>query len=635
MNKFKIKKTILFALFMMLFQFSEGQVMTPELLWSLERVSPYALSTDGKTVYFYGTTYNIKTNQRHRQLYKVKVRGGRIKAVKSTKNKVRNASISPDGRYQILAKSVKVKDVYGKDIYPDMQASNVMIYDDLNYRHWDTWEDGEYNHLFLKSLANPTAKLVDLMEGQPYSTPTEPFGGAEDFTWNKDGSKIIYVSKKQFGTDYAISTNTDIFEYDIVTKQTKNLTEENKGYDTMPAFSAHGMLAYLQMDEPGYEADKNDIIVLKKNGQKVNLTQFWNETVFSFHWSNDGSRIFFVAPKQGTIQLFEVNVQNQKIRQITSGQFDVTGIVGQSKKKIIVGRRDMNHATELFSVETKNGKMKQISHQNDHVYVGLKLGEVKKRMIRTTDGKQMLAWVIYPPNFDPTKKYPTLLYTQGGPQSPLSQFYSFRWNFQLMAANGYIVIAPNRRGMPGHGVEWNEQISGDWGGQNIRDYLSAIDDISKESYVDKDRLGCVGASYGGYSAFYLAGVHNNRFKTFIAHDGIFNTRSMYGTTEELFFVNKDFGGAYWNTPTPKAYTDFNPINHVNKWNTPILIIQGGRDYRVPIGQSLEAFQAAQLQGVKSRLLYFPEENHWILSPQNGIVWQREFYKWLQETLVNN
>lgn len=616
----------------MLIQVLNAQVMTPEILWSLERVSPHGLSDDGKTVFFYGTKYNIKNNERQRQLYKVKVRGGRVKAVNSTRGKVKDVSISPDGRYQLTTKSVKVKDVFGKDIYPDMQQSNVMVYNDLNYRHWDTWEDGEYSHLFLNFLENRNANPIDLMKGEPHSTPTEPFGGSEDYTWNHDGSKILYVTKKLYGTDYAVSTNTDIYEYDIVTKQTTNLTEDNKGYDTMPAFSADGKLAYLQMDEPGYEADKNDIILLKQDGQKINLTQYWNETVFSFQWANDGNSIFFVAPKQGTIQLFEINIKNQKVKQITNGQFDITGIVGQSKKKIIVGRRDMNHATEIFTVDTRNGKMKQISRQNDGIYAGLQLGEVKKRMIRTTDGQQMLAWVIYPPNFDPSKKYPTLLYTQGGPQSPLSQFYSFRWNFQLMAANGYIVIAPNRRGMPGHGVEWNEQISGDWGGQNMQDYLSAIDDISKEPYVDTNRLGCVGASYGGYSAFFLAGIHNNRFKSFIAHDGIFNTRSMYGTTEELFFVNKDLGGAYWNTPTPKAYTDFNPINHVSKWNTPILIIQGGRDYRVPIGQSLEAFQAAQLQGIKSRLLYFPEENHWILSPQNGIVWQREFFKWLDETL---
>ena len=307
-------------------------------------------------------------------------------------------------------------------------------------------------------------------------------------------------------------------------------------------------------------------------------------------------------------------------------------MVGSVGNTMVVTRTDMNHASEIYTVNLKNGEMSQLTKQNDATYESLGLSKVDKRMVTTTDGKEMVTWVIYPPGFDESKQYPTLLYCQGGPQGALSQFYSFRWNFQLMAAQGYIVVAPNRRGMPGYGVEWNEQISGDWGGQNMEDYLAAIDDVAKEPYVDKDRLGCVGASYGGYSTFYLAGNHEGRFKSFIAHDGIFNMRSMYGTTEELFFVNKDFGGAYWEEKASKSYNEFNPITHVTKWDAPILIIQGGKDYRVPIGQSLEAFQAAQLRGIKSKLLYFPEENHWILSAQNGIIWQREFYKWLDETL---
>jgi dipeptidyl aminopeptidase/acylaminoacyl peptidase len=295
----------------------------------------------------------------------------------------------------------------------------------------------------------------------------------------------------------------------------------------------------------------------------------------------------------------------------------------------------MNHANEVYSVEITSGKMKQLSHVNDKVYAKTNLGKVEKRITKATDGKDLLSWVIYPPDLDPNKKYPTILYCQGGPQGALSQFYSFRWNFQLMAANGYIIIAPNRRGMPGYGVEWNEQISKDYGGQNMDDYLSAIDDISKEGYVDTDRLGCIGASYGGYSVFYLAGNHEGRFKSFISHDGIFDWRSMYGTTEEVFFPNWDLGGAYWdknNTEAQKAYNEFNPTTYVDKWDTPILIIQGGKDYRVPIGQGLAAFQAAQLKGIKSKLVFFPEENHWVLNNQNSLIWQREFYKWLAETL---
>jgi dipeptidyl aminopeptidase/acylaminoacyl peptidase len=338
--------------------------------------------------------------------------------------------------------------------------------------------------------------------------------------------------------------------------------------------------------------------------------------------------------------LFQVKVPKNpgnpsEIIQVTEGQYDVSGLVGQTGDNLVVSRNDMNHAGELFAVDLKTGEMRQLTHANDSIYQRIALSKVEKRMVTTSDNQQMVTWVIYPPDFDASKKYPTLLYCQGGPQGALSQFYSYRWNFQLMAAQGYIVVAPNRRGMPGYGVEWNEQISGDWGGQNMQDYLAAIDDVAKEPYADMDRLGCVGASYGGYSAFYLAGIHNGRFKTFIAHDGIFNTRSMYGTTEELFFVNYDLGGAYWdqdNAAAMKTYSAYNPIEQVKNWTAPMLIIQGGRDYRVPIGQSLEAFQAAQLLGIKSKLLYFPEENHWILSAQNGLVWQREFFKWLRETL---
>jgi len=393
------------------------------------------------------------------------------------------------------------------------------------------------------------------------------------------------------------------------------------------------------MKRDGYEADKNDIIVNFK-GIDMNLTAGWDGTVSSFLWSADGKKIYFNAAVDGTLQLFEVNFPGLtkiaiSVKQISKGDFDISDLVGFSGENIIVARNDMNHAAELYAYNLKKNSWGKLTTVNDAAYNKIALSTTEKRYVTTTDGKKMLVWVIFPPNFDASKKYPTLLYCQGGPQSSLTQYYSFRWNFQLMAANGYIVVAPNRRGMPGHGVEWNEKISGDWGGQVMDDYLSAIDDIAKESYVDEARLGCVGASYGGYSAFYLAGIHKNRFKTFIAHDGVFNTQSMYGTTEEVFFNQWDFGGAYWeknNAVAQKSYTVFNPINYVDQWNKPILIIQGGNDFRVPIGQSQEAFQAAQLRGIKSRFLYFPEENHWVLKPQNALVWQREFYKWLEETL---
>jgi dipeptidyl aminopeptidase/acylaminoacyl peptidase len=609
-----------------------AQVLTPEMLWTLKRVSPSGISNDGTSVLYSSSVYDLSSQTRTSTKYSIPIAGGEAKTVASFDGMLKDSKISPNGKYQILSKEVKIKPVAGTDFYPELDKSNVQIYDNLNYRHWDTWEDGSYGHVFLKDLATGTE--IDLMKDEPFDTPLMPFGGDEDFIWNHDGTKVLYVCKKAFGTDYAISTNTDLYAYDIASKTTTNLSQGNMGYDTNPTVSKDGVIAWLQMDVAGNEADKNDIVILS-NGVKTNLTAKWDGTVDSYAWSTDGKKIYFIAPFGGAKHLFEVSIPKKgdpAVSQITKGDYDVTSIVGQSGDIMVVTRTDMNHSAEIYTVNLKGGEMKQLTHENDEAYAKIKLSKVEKRMVPTTDGKQMVTWVIYPPDFDPTKKYPTLLYCQGGPQSPLSQFYSVRWNFALMAANGYIIVAPNRRGMPGHGVEWNDQISGDWGGQNIKDYLSAIDHVSKEAYVDKDRLGAVGASYGGYSVFTLAGIHEGRFKSFIAHDGVFNTQSMYGTTEELFFVNNDFGGAYWNTPTPKAYGAFNPINKVANWDTPILIIQGGKDYRVPIGQGLEAFQAAQLQGIKSKLLYFPEENHWILTGQNGIIWQREFFKWLDETL---
>jgi dipeptidyl aminopeptidase/acylaminoacyl peptidase len=484
---------------------------------------------------------------------------------------------------------------------------------------------------------------MDIMANEPFDCPQKPFGGAEDYVWAPDGKSLLYVTKKLFGTQYTLSTNTDIYQYDLATSQTTNLTEANKGYDTQPAYSSSGVLAYCQMKRDGYESDKNDIIVLL-NGIKINLTNHWDGTVNEFHWSNDGKKIYFTAPVMGTVHLFQIDLPKSankfalmqpQPKQITKGQFDIRGIVGDVDQTMIVARGDMNHATELYSVELSSGKMKQLTHANDDLYESITLGNIERRITTATDGADLHSWVIYPPDFDPNKKYPTLLYCQGGPQGALSQFYSYRWNFQLMAANGYIIIAPNRRGMPGYGVDWNEQISKNYGGQNMDDYLTAIDDLAKESYVDAERLGCIGASYGGYSAFYLAATHNGRFKTFLAHDGIFNWKSMYGTTEELFFLNWDLGGAYWDKTNKDAHAShslFNPSERVQDWDTPILIIQGGRDFRVPIGQGLEAFQAAQLQGIKSRLLFFPEENHWVLDYQNSLIWHKEFYKWLGETL---
>ncbi|WP_409417586.1 alpha/beta fold hydrolase [Flavobacterium sp. PS2] len=633
-----MKKVLFTTLVMMSLSTMAQNVMSPELLWKLGRVTALGLSKDGKNVVYKVTTPSIAENNSTSKYYTLPVNGGNATEISDTKTILADKNISPDGKFLVYNEEVKIDKVLGKDFYPNLDKSDAQIYNGLDYRHWDTWNEGKFNHVFYKENKDG-AVGIDILKGETFDSPQKPFGGDEDYIWSPDGKSILYVSKKKAGTQYAISTNTDIYEYNLETGKTTNRTEGNLGYDMAPQFSPTGNLTWLQMKRDGYEADKNDIIVDFK-GMKMNLTANWDGTVDSFTWSKDGKKVFFTAPIDGTKQLFEVNFPGLtkiaiKILQITNGNYDVNDIVGFVGDNIIVTRSDMNHANEIFSFNLKKNTWEQLSNVNTATYSTLTLSKTERRYVTTTDGKKMLVWVILPPNFDASKKYPTLLYCQGGPQSALTQSYSFRWNFSLMAAKGYVVVAPNRRGMPGHGVEWNEQISKDWGGQVMDDYLSAIDDVAKENYVDKTRLGCVGASYGGYSVFYLAGIHNNRFKTFIAHDGVFNTQSMFGTTEEVFFNNWDFGGAYWekdNAIAQKTYTTFNPINHVDKWNQPILIIQGGKDFRVPIGQSQEAFQAAQLRGIKSRLLYFPEENHWVLKPQNAQVWQSEFFKWLNETL---
>ncbi|MBS7333998.1 MAG: S9 family peptidase [Weeksellaceae bacterium] len=604
------------------------KVMTPELLWQVKKVSPVGVTKDKKNVVYKVTSTNVKTQEDTTKTYVISLAGGKASEITDYKNLIEDTSISKTG-LKAETNEVKLQKVFGKDYYPEMDQSNVQIYNELNYRHWDTWNDGNYNHLF---VSNSNEKL-DILKDQPYSV--------SEYVWAPDGSKILYVSKKKYGTDYATSTNTDIYEYDLVSKQTKNITEGKMGYDNSPSFSSQGDFAFLSMERDGYEADKNDLIV-RKGDIEINLTKHWDGTVGSYKWSEDGKKIYFNAAIGGTMQLFEVDVnfktkKTPTVKQITNGQFDIAGLYAIVADKAIVSKTDMNHAAEIYSVDLKSGKLTQLTNENKEIFDSIAKSKVEARTIKTTDGKDMLAWVIYPPNFDPSKKYPTLLYCQGGPQSALTQFYSTRWNFQLMAAEGYIVIAPNRRGMPGHGVEWNEQISKDWGGQVMQDYLSAIDDIAKESYVDKDRLGAIGASYGGYSVYYLAGIHEGRFKSFISHNGVFNLKSMYGTTEEVFFTNWDAGGAYWETnnkAAQKTYSKFDPSNPelLNKWNTPMLVYIGGKDYRVPMGQGQEAFQVLQLKGIKSRMIYFPEENHWILKPQNSVIWHTEFYKWLKETL---
>ncbi|MBE2289582.1 MAG: S9 family peptidase [Chitinophagaceae bacterium] len=647
--------------------------MTPETLWSLHRVSGNEVSRNGKYVYYTSKTVDWRTEKSTVHQYRLNLEDGSRKEFTTEGRTIcqryenawysfsdnavyqsvdsgntwkeifngaqgaENVWVAPNGKYVAFSKDVLIKPMNGTDIYADLPNTTAKVYTDLNYRHWDTWEDGKFSHIFIADLKEGTVK--DIMEDEPHDCPQKPFGGAEDLVWSPDSKGFVYVCKKKFGKEYAISTNTDLYFYPVATGKSANWTEGMAGYDTNPSFSSDGRrIAWLSMSRDGYEADKNDVVMMDVGTRKkINLTSKWDGTAESFIWNTTGDRIYFNAPFEGTVQLFDVAVPRSdrdkiEVSNITKGKWDINGIVGQAGGEIIVSRCDMNHASELYAVKPKYGDMRQLTSENDNMYKDIEMSKTELKSIPTPDGATLRAWVIYPPDFDPKKKYPTLLYCQGGPQSPLSQFYSIRWNFQLMAAQGYIIVAPNRRGMPGWGVQWNEAISKDWGGLPMQDYLTAIDEVSKAPYVDKNRLGCVGASYGGYSVFMLAGIHNNRFKSFIAHDGLFDLKSWYGTTEELWFANWDIGGPYWKQPVPASYDKFNPSNFVNKWTAPIMIIQGGLDFRVPIEQGLEAFQAARLHNIKSKLLYLPNENHWVLHPQNGIAWQREFFKWLDETL---
>jgi dipeptidyl aminopeptidase/acylaminoacyl peptidase len=645
-------------------------VMTPEKLWTLNKMSVSAVSPDNISLIYSVGTVDLKTEKTNKKNYSLNLNNavstdldlGKKSLIQWDKNGLYaqeenkiylskdagktwtefytlgdadNIVIAPDGKKIAFSKSVHVENILGKDKYNDVPNTTVQIYTDLNNRHWDTWNTGSYNHVFVVNISETADKAKDLLEGQKFDCPQKPNGGSEDFIWSPDAAKLLYVCKKKSGAEAMQSTNTDIYAYDLATGNTENLTEGMLGYDVNPKFSTDGkFLMWKSMARDGFEADKTDIIVMDWQTKiKTNLTKNWDESVTeNTFWSVDSKNIYFNAAYRGTVQLFSVDLKNAKIQQVTKGDFDVTDIFVQTQNNLFVTRTDINHNADLFSVDLKNGAMKQVTEVNKENYANITPGKSELKMIKTSDGKEMGVWFHYPPNFDPNKKYPTLLYCQGGPQSALSQFFSVRWNFALMAANGYIIVAPNRRGMPGWGTKWNEDISKDWGGQPMRDYLAAADFAKTLPYVDGARMAAVGASYGGYSVYMLAGIHENRFKTFIAHDGLFDMKSWYGTTEEIWFANWDMDGSYWQKPVPKAYSDFNPSNFVDKWNKPIMIIQGGIDFRVPYEQGQEAFQAAKLKGLKTKMLYFPNENHWVLHAHNGLVWQREFFEWLKETL---
>lgn len=544
------------------------------------------------------------------------------------------------------------------DKYPDLPLATGHIHEDLMYKHWDEWTESAPQPFvcpleityYGEGERIKTAKVgkgVNILEGTAFESPMKPFGGVEQLAWNPNNEELAYTCRKKTGLDYAVSTNSDIYLCNVgrlmnegVTDE-RNITEANKGYDTNPAYSPNGeWIAWLSMERDGYESDENRLMVMNlKTGEKRFISHYLDTNVDEFVWYND-SVLLGTAVIQGTVHVWAMGLEGWCAK-LTEGQFDVSiGSVTDHYAYLL--KHSMREANEIFVLDVAKALDKidgytdltQLTHENDNIYDQIERSTVVPRWQKTTDGKQMLTWIIYPPHFDPNKKYPTILYCEGGPQSPVSQFWSFRWNFMMMSAGDYIIVAPNRRGLPGFGKEWNEEISGDYAGQCMRDYFTAIDEFCKEPYVDKDHLGCVGASFGGFSVYWIAGHHDGRFKAFIAHDGIFNLEMQYLETEEKWFANWDLGGAYWDKNNAVAQRTFanSPHKFVDKWDTPILCIHGEKDYRILANQAMAAFDAAKMRGVPAELLIFPDENHWVLKPQNGILWQREFRNWLDRWL---
>ena len=656
-----------------------SDIMTPEVLWSFGRLGGAQVSPDGESVLYTITYYNIKEDKSYRDIYVIPVAGGEAKNITNTPGNESDAVWRPDGKkigYLSAAsgsmqmwemnpdgsgakqisdidggifgfqyspdqskifylKTVKLdQDVH--DMFPDLPKTNARIETDIMYRHWDTWNDYTYNHIFVAEYSGGKVNGgKDIMNGERFDSPMKPFGGTEQIAWSPDGKTLVYTCKKKTGKEYAVSTNSDLYFYDVEGGKTINFTSGMMGYDQNPVFSPDGKyMAWESMERDGYEADKNRLFVANlETGEKTYFTEHFDQNVASLNWSADSKSIYFISDIHATEEIYRLDLADGSIARLTDGVHDYHSVVPVGDK-LLAEKVSMSQPAELYMVDLVTGKDEALTSVNKGILDQLTMGKVEKRWMETTDGKQMAVWVIYPPHFDPSKKYPTLLYCEGGPQSTVSQFWSYRWNFQMMAANGYIIVAPNRRGLPGFGQEWNEQISKDYGGQNMKDYLTAIDGMATEPFVDAGHLGAVGASYGGYSVLYLAGNHEGRFKAFIAHDGIFNFEHMYTTTEEMWFVNWDYGGAYWdqtNAAAQRSYT-FSPHKFVQNWDTPILIVQGEQDFRVPAEQGMAAFNAAVLKGVPAELLYFPNENHWVLHPQNGILWQRVFFNWLDKYL---
>lgn len=657
-----------------------SDVLSPEVLWSLGRLGNISLSPDGKTVLFAVTYYKIEENRSYRELYTVPSNGGEVKQLTKTAVNESDACWRPDGKKigYIAAETgspqlweinpdgsdpVQVTEVPGgitgfryapdlkhlaylkkvrldqdiHDLFPDLPGANARLETDLMYRHWDSWHDYTYNHIFVAGYGKlPVSSGKDILEGERFDAPDKPFDGAEQLAWSPDSRSLVYSCKKLSGKAYAYSTNTDLYQYELASGETRNLTETHKGYDKYPVFSPDGRyLAWTSMRRDGYEADQPRLMVMElKSGKQTNYSEGWEQHAASLSWSRDSKSVFFISDIHATEEIYRLDLAGGDITRLTNGRHDYLNVFQAAGGKLVAGKQSMSQPAEVFLVDQATGKDQPLTAVNRGIMDQLSMGNVGSRWLKTVDGKDMLVWVIYPPHFDQNKKYPAILYCQGGPQGTVSQFWSYRWNFQQMAANGYIVVAPNRRGLPGFGREWLEQISRDYGGLNIQDYLVAIDELAKEPYVDENRLGAVGASYGGFSVNFLAGHHKGRFKAFISHCGIFNFEQMYVTTEEMWFENWDIGGPYWdkdNAEAQRSYA-FSPHLFVEKWDTPILFVTGGKDFRIPYTQSMGAFNAARIRGVPAEFLYFPEENHWVTRPQNGILWQRVFKNWLDRWL---
>ena len=651
--------------------------LTPEMMEAFGRVSGPQVSPDGKSVLYSVEFVNLKADKGNRELWVMDIdgknqrqitvtpesengavwikNGTKIAYMASTDDGMQIFTINPDGseKTQIShiekgiggflfspdeSKILLIRNIkYGKrivDEYPALDKANARIVDDLMYKHWDEWVT-EIPHPFLADVTeNGIENPIDIMEGEPYESPMKPFGGIESFAWAPDSKSIVYVSRKKEGMEYSLSTNSDLYLYNLETKTTTNLTEGMMGYDTNPVFSPKGdKLAWLSMEHDGYESDMNRIFVMDmKTGEKTDLTENWDYTVSTIAWNPNGKKIYFIAPYHGPSPIFSVEVGSKKIETIAAQMCDYASLAPVDDKKIIALRHSLTYPDEIFLVDKDSDT--QLTNVNTELLSQLSPVTVEKVMVPTTDGKEMLTWVVLPPNFDETKKYPAILYCQGGPQQAVSQFWSYRWNLRLMASQGYVVIAPNRRGLPGFGTEWNAQISGDYGGQNMKDYLSAVDFMKTKPYIDADHIGATGASYGGFSVYWLAGNHDNRFAALFAHAGIFNTEAQYLETEEMWFANWDLGGAFWEKDNEVAQRSFanSPHKFVEKWTAPIMISVGEKDYRILASQGMMAFNAAKLRGIPTRMLVYPEENHWILKPQNALLWQYEFFKWFDKWL---